>query len=314
MQAQFYPSIEHIARLLGRFEGRGLHITPPHLRRKNAILSIHSSLAIEGNSLNLDEVTALINNKKVKGPRRDILEVQNAIQLYEQIQNFDPMDEKSFLKAHKVLMHKLVPQAGQFRNTQVGVFKQGQLVHQAPPARRVSQLMSQLFKWLQDDQKTHPIIKSCVGHYEIEFIHPFTDGNGRMGRFWQSICLGAYHKLFYFLPVEKLIRARQLAYYKALRASDVKGHATPFIDYMLPVLTDSLEKMLEHSAKPTREYRLELLKQHLAQRVFSRKDYIKIVGSISSATASRDLKHWVQHKLLTATGSHNNTRYRWRGG
>lgn len=312
MHSSFYPVLEKIAHLLGRMEGQGLSVLSPQLRRKNTILSIQSSLAIEGNSLSVELVTDVVNNKKVRGPKRDVLEVQNAIQLYNKIKSFKALDEKHFLKAHKILMHKLLSQAGQFRNTQVGVFQQGRLVHQAPSARLVPELIHKLFKWLKTDTSTHPIVKSCIGHYEIEFIHPFADGNGRMGRFWQSTLLAQHHPVFYHLPVEELIKRHQQSYYKALAKSDRQGHATAFIQYMLPLLEASLQKVLQNKGpqKYTRAHRFEILKEHLSKQNFNRKQYLQVVKTISPATASRDLKHWVEEKKLLASGTHNTTLYR----
>ena len=217
-----------------------------HLRKANRIKTIHSSLAIEGNMLSEEEVADIIDGKTVVAPLRQIQEVRNAIATYELFPTLDAFEEKDLLKAHKVMMQALVDDAGQYRRGGVGVFGERGLVHLAPPAERVPELMGGLFDWLKQSQD-HLLIRSCVFHYEFEFIHPFIDGNGRMGRLWQSLILGKLHPLFEHLPVENMVYANQQQYYDAITASSNAGQSGPFIDFMLSEIYKTLK---EHQGEP----------------------------------------------------------------
>ena len=204
------------------------------LRKINRIKTIHSSLAIEGNKLSEDQVRDIIDGKNVVAPIKEIQEVKNAIKTYEMYPSLDAFNEKDLLKAHGVMMQALVDDAGHYRHGGVGVFGEKGLVHLAPPADRVPMLMRDLFDWLKHS-KDHLLIRSCVFHFEFEFIHPFIDGNGRMGRLWQSLILGKLHPLFEHLPVENMVYSNQQQYYDAITASTNAGQSGPFIDFMLNV-------------------------------------------------------------------------------
>ena len=217
-----------------------------HLRKANRIKTIHSSLAIEGNTLSENEVRDIINGKTVVAPIKEIQEVKNAIQTYELFDSLNPFEIKDLLKAHGVMMAALTDDAGRFRRGNVGVFSEKGLVHMAPPADRVPLLMDNLFTWLRT-AKDHLLIRSCVFHYEFEFIHPFSDGNGRMGRLWQSLLLSKFHPLFQYLPVENMVFANQQAYYEAIAASTQAGQSGPFIDFMLH---DILMTLKSHQGEP----------------------------------------------------------------
>ena len=210
------------------------------LRRANRIKTIHSSLAIEGNTLSEDEVRDIIDGKNVVAPIRQIQEVKNAIATYELYPTLDAFKEKDLLKAHGVMMQALVDKPGRYRSGGVGVFGEKGIVHLAPPAERVPQLMGDLFNWLKNS-KDHLLIRSCVFHYEFEFIHPFVDGNGRTGRLWQSLILGKLHPLFEHLPVENMVYANQQAYYDAIGESSKQGQSGPFIDFMLAEIFKTLK-------------------------------------------------------------------------
>ena len=210
------------------------------LRRANRIKTIHSSLAIEGNTLSEDEVRDIIDGKTVVAPIRQIQEVKNAIATYELYPTLDAFTEKDLLKAHGVMMQALVDKPGRYRSGGVGVFGEKGIVHLAPPAERVPQLMGDLFNWLKNS-KDHLLIRSCVFHYEFEFIHPFIDGNGRTGRLWQSLILGKLHPLFEHLPVENMVYANQQAYYDAIGESSKQGQSGPFIDFMLAEIFKTLK-------------------------------------------------------------------------
>ena len=210
------------------------------LRKANRIKTIHSSLAIEGNTLSEDEVRDIIDGKKIVAPIRQIQEVKNAIQTYEMYPSLDAFKEKDLLKAHGVMMQALVDDAGCYRRGGVGVFGERGLVHLAPPADRVPMLMGDLFDWLKHS-KDHLLIRSCVFHFEFEFIHPFIDGNGRMGRLWQSLILGKLHSMFEHLPVENMVYSNQQQYYEAITASTNAGQSGPFIDFMLNEIYKTLK-------------------------------------------------------------------------
>ena len=215
----------------------------PQLRRKNQIRSIHSSLAIENNTLSLEQVTDVINGKRVLGPPSEIREVKNAYEAYNLLLTFDPFDIEDMLTAHKVLMADLTKEAGRFRSRGVGIFADKQLVHMAPPAKMVPEHIYNLINWAKASD-THPLIKSCVFHYELEFIHPFDDGNGRMGRMWQTLLLTQWKPLFAWLPVEELIRERQQEYYDVLAISDKAADSTVFIEFMLQIIDSALNELL----------------------------------------------------------------------
>jgi len=299
-----------VSEKIGKVDSSVLARPNAELRKRNRIRTIQSSLAIEGNSLTLEEVTAILNNKRVLGPPRDILEVKNAIAVYDRLDSFNPLSINSFCDAHNILMNGLVSKPGEFRTGAVGVFKGPVVVHIAPPASMVRSHMNNLFRYLKAD-KDFPLIKSCVFHYKTEFIHPFTDGNGRMGRLWQTVILRQYSPVFEFLPVESLIKARQSEYYNVLDESDKLGDSTPFIEFMLRVINDSLEELLdEQSGKLTLEDRIEIYRTSIGADAFARKDYMKHFRDISGATASRYLKWAVDRGVLEKTGDKRTTRYR----
>lgn len=211
------------------------------LRKANRIKTIHSSLAIEGNTLTEDEVKEIIEGRTVVAPLSQIQEVRNAIQTYELYASLDPFNVKDLLKAHETMMMALIDDAGKFRRGGVGVYSDKGLVHMAPPAERVPGLIDDLFEWIKQ-AKDHLLIRSCVFHYEFEFIHPFSDGNGRSGRLWQSLILGKLHPLFEYLPVENMVYANQEAYYNAIQSSTKAADSGPFIDFMLQEILNTLKK------------------------------------------------------------------------
>jgi Fic family protein len=219
----------------------GENAPSPHLRKKSQIKTIHSSLAIEHNSLSLKQVTDIIDGKRVLGAPDEIQEVKNAIEAYRLMPELDAFKEKDLLKAHGLMMKDLVKQAGHYRQEGVGVFDgNGNCLHMAPPADRVPQLMGDLFHWVKTT-KEHPLIYSCVFHYEFEFIHPFIDGNGRMGRFWQTMLLSRWKGIFAWLPVETIVKEHQQEYYNVIAKCDAAGNSTAFVEFMLKCLLDTME-------------------------------------------------------------------------
>lgn len=307
------PAILHLLTQVAQKLGEVKAMLPikqsPELRKRNRIKSIHASLAVEGNTLDISQVTAILDNKRVIGPAKDIIEVKNAIKVYEMLKSLDAEKEQSFLKAHALLMESLVPDPGKYRKSGAGIVKGKQLAHVAPPASNVPFLMKDLFRYLK--RSGDPLlIKSCVFHYELEFIHPFSDGNGRMGRLWQTLILMKEFPVFEFLPFETLISMNQKSYYGALSASDKEGSSTRFIEFMLAILEASLAEILKERMKPlSNKDRIDVF---LSGGVveFTRKEYMTFHRSISPATASRDLKTAVDMKLVKKKGDKNNTVYR----
>ncbi|MFH2122898.1 MAG: Fic family protein [Pseudomonadota bacterium] len=207
------------------------------LRRINRVRTIHGSLAIEGNTLSEAQITAILEGKRVIAPPREVQEVKNALAAYDRFGTWKPDVEKDLLEAHRILMSGLIEEAGIYRRGGVGVMAGGQVVHMAPPADRVPHLMADLFGWLAATD-AHPLIAGSVFHYEFEFIHPFADGNGRMGRMWQSLILTCWNPLFADIPVESMVYEHQQHYYDALNASTGRADSAPFIAFMLRMILD----------------------------------------------------------------------------
>lgn len=216
----------------------------PILRKVNRVKTIYSSLAIEQNTLSLEQVTDVINGKRILGPPQDIREVKNAYEAYERVSALDPYSIKNLLLAHKIMMEGLVKDAGSFRNGNVGVYAGTELIHAGTPAKYVPDLMKQLFTWLKQS-KYHPLVKSCIFHYEFEFIHPFADGNGRTGRLWQSLILQKWKDVFAWIPVETLVYENQGEYYKVLQRADHAGVSTEFVEFMLVMIRNALKDISE---------------------------------------------------------------------
>jgi len=304
--------ISEISRGLGRLESVSFAPPNPNLRRKNRIKTIKSTLAIEGNTFTEEQITAILENKKVVGSQKEIREVQNAIELYDRIDSFRPGKEKDFLKAHSILMQVLVDGAGNYRSKNVGILKGRVVKHLAPKPRMVGELMKKTTELDQDRKRIHPLVLSSVAHYEIEFIHPFEDGNGRIGRFWQALILTKYDPIFKFIPIENLVEKNQLRYYEVLESCDKKGDSTLFIEFMLEVILESLSDFSRDIKGVTASStdRLMKAKQEFKKREFSRKEYMELFKSISSATASRDLKNGVEQGQLEREGDKNKSRYR----
>lgn len=300
--------ITSISEKLGEINATYLSKQSPQLRKQNRIKTIHSSLQIEGNTLTEEQITALIENKRVIGPEKDVLEVLNAIKLYENLEKYKFYSDKSFLKAHKELMNGLIQSPGKYRTKGVGIVKGNIVEHIAPPAENVPYLMKDLFEYLKDSEEL-TLIKSCVFHYEMEFIHPFIDGNGRMGRLWQTLILMSEYPVFEFLPFETLISQTQNEYYNSLAMCDKLGKSTMFIEYMLGVIDKSLSSLLDYNNRIFKDVdRLEYFIK-LGAKEFTRKDYMNTFKNLSSATASRDLKKGLELKLFESIGFLNKTKY-----
>lgn len=220
------------------------------LRRESRIKTIHSSLAIENNSLSLEQITAIINGKRVLGAPNEIQEVKNAVQSYDLLLSLDSTKEKDLLRAHALMMKDLVRNNGRYRSGGVGIFNGQNVVHVAPPASSVPALMKDLFRWVKRAD-VHPLVKSCVFHYEFEFIHPFQDGNGRLGRLWQSAILKDWKKVFAWIPVESLIKKNQAKYYRVLRACDATADSTAFVEFLLLLILKAAEEIVQNEKRVT---------------------------------------------------------------
>lgn len=300
--------ITSISEKIGQVNAVYLVKQSPQLRKQNRIKTIHSSLQIEGNTLTEEQITAIIENKRVLAPQKDINEVLNALKVYDKLKAFKPHSEKSFLEAHQILMNGLVENSGSYRKNSVGIVKGSKLAHLAPPAENLSFLMKDLFNYVKNKEEL-TLIKACVFHYEMEFIHPFLDGNGRMGRLWQTVILMNEYPVFEFLPIETIISATQENYYKALSISDKQGKSTVFIEYMLEVIDKALFELLKFNNRVlTDNDRLDYFIS-LGKKEFKRNDYMNVFKNISSATASRDLKKGIDLNLFEKTGDKNKTIY-----
>lgn len=240
-------SVAAIAEALGRWSATEEPLLSPRLRRDNRIQTIHASLAIEQNSLSLDQVSAILDGKPVLGPAREIQEVRNAIAAYEALPRWNPGQRQDLLEAHALLMAGLIESPGRFRRGGVGIYRGKQLVHMAPPAARVAGLVDDLLDWLARTD-WHPLLSSCVVHYELEFIHPFADGNGRLGRLWQTLILSRWNPLLAWLPIEAVIRTHQQGYYDALGQADQQAELAPFVAYMLDATLTALQEAIRQQA------------------------------------------------------------------
>jgi Fic family protein len=301
--------IAAISEKIGEVNAKYLVKTNPTLRKQNKIKTIHSSLSIEWNVLSEHQVTAILENKRVVGPEKDITEVLNALDVYKNLNKFKYNSEKDFLNGHSVLMKSLIDHPGKYRTKGVGIVKGSKVEHIAPPYQNVPFLMKDLFLYLKDKSEI-ALIKSCVFHYEMEFIHPFMDGNGRMGRLWQTVILKDEYPLFEFIPFETLISKNQPAYYSALSISDNEGKSTKFIEYMLSIIDESLNELLQNSAKKlSAEDRVQLFLENVLNE-FTRKDYLNYFKDVSSATASRDLKKGVENGIIQKSGDKKTTVYK----
>ena len=300
------------------FETRELH-----LRKENRIRSIQSSLAIENNSLTLEQVTDIIEGRRVLGPPKDIHEVQNAYEAYERVFSMNPYSVEDFLVAHHLLTHDLVKHPGQFRLSDVGVYDaSGRVIHVGARPQFVPGLVKELFSWAKNSDLLD-LVKSCLVHFELEIIHPFEDGNGRMGRLWQSLILSRWNPLFEWLPIESVIHAHQQGYYNALAISNKENDATAFVEFMLEVILETLEEVKvqnrieEESAnyvilpslKPKEREVFEQVKAYLEQYGNIGNQQAQDLTRLSAATVRRYLSFFVEVGLLTSSGSTKGKLY-----
>ena len=303
--------IASISEKIGEVRTAYLNIPQTELRRENRIKTIQASLEMEGNTLSVDQVTALLENKPVVAPQKDIQEVRNAIETYNQINEFDPYSINSLRRAHSLLLKGLVDNAGELRTTAVGIARGDEVAHIAPPAHLIEGQLKSLLDYVKHDEDLL-LIKSCVFHYEFEFIHPFIDGNGRMGRLWQTVLLMQHYPLFEFLPIETLIKQHQQLYYSTLAKCDTLGESTLFIEFMLGIIDKALEELLTtQPAHLTGMDRIKLYQSVVKEKEFARREYMQHFKDISASTASRDLREATDKGILVKTGDGRNTVYRY---
>lgn len=299
---EILDAITQIAELVGQVNATQGLSTNPTLRRTNRIRTIYSSLAIEQNTLSLEQVTAVLNGKRIIAPPKDIAEVKNAYEIYEMMDNLNPYSVNDLLKAHGIMTRELVEESGCFRSGSVGVVdKEGKVLHMGTLPAYVPDLVYELLEWVENSD-IHMLIKSCVFHYEFELIHPFADGNGRIGRLWHTLLLTQWKPMFAWIPIESIIHDRQEEYYRAINKSNFEGESTAFIIFMLSAIKDALEEAVETtvviqnmSGNDLRLYRIE--------KFFDKNDCItnsdiRQMFNVSSATANRILAKMVDEGRL----------------
>lgn len=284
-------SVASITEAVGRFSSVEKISSNLMLRKDNRIKSIYSSLAIEQNSLTLDQVTALLEGKRVIGPPKDIKEVQNAYEIYERLDLLDPFSAEDLLSAHYTMTKDLVQESGMFRTGNVGIVdKDGNVLHFGTLPSQVPFMVADLMEWTKNSDLPM-LIKSCVFHYEFEVIHPFADGNGRVGRLWHTLLLSKWNKLFAWLPVESIIHDRQEDYYRAFNRSNAEGESTVFIEFMLSAIEDALNEAMgdEQNSSTIFDYRWHRIRSFLLSHANIKNADVRVLFSVSSATANRIL-------------------------
>ena len=288
-------SVAEIAELVGKLTSTNMLSSNPILRRSNRIRSIHGSLAIEQNTLSLEQVTALINGKRVLAPPKDIREVENAYEIYERLDELNPYSMEDLLYSHGIMIRDLVKESGVFRSRPVGIADiDGNILHLGAFPQYVPSLVMELLDWVKNSD-LHMLIRSCVFHYEFELIHPFADGNGRVGRLWHTLLLSKWNPVFAWLPVESIIHDRQEEYYSAINTSNNLGQSAPFIEFMLSAIKSSLVDAIENSAEVSygtydkAALRIKRIEDYIEEHPFIMNRDVRALCDVSSATANRIL-------------------------
>lgn len=282
------------------------------LRKTNRIKSIHSSLAIENNSLTLEQITAIIDGKRVLGDPKEISEVKNAYEIYNEILKLNPYSIEDFLYAHSLLTKGIVSESGKFRSSDVGVYANNKVIHMGARPQFIQGLVEELFTWCEKDE-IHALIKSCIVHYEIENIHPFEDGNGRMGRLWQTVILSNWNELFAWLPIETIIHENQEEYYKVLRESDSEGESTIFIEFMLKTILTTLKeyKQVDGLGELNKEERriYEMICGYLKEHNYITTNEASELTKKAPSTLRRYFAKYIELGLIESVGENKNKRY-----
>lgn len=292
-----------IAELVGKVSVSSQISTNPTLRRTNRIRTIYSSLAIEQNTLDIEQVTAVLSGKRVLAPPKDIAEVQNAYEIYENMDKLNPYSIDDLLKAHRIMVKGLVNEAGEFRSRPVGIVDgDGNVLHFGTLLQYVPQLVEELLEWTEKSD-VHMLIKSCVFHYEFEIIHPFSDGNGRIGRLWHTLLLSKWNSLFAWLPIESIIHDNQAKYYDAINLSNSNGNSTVFIEFMLSVIKQALQEAVitdnvKTETKSKSDVRWNVISDFLKTHDYIMNGDVQKLLEVSSATATRILTGFMKSGKL----------------
>ena len=309
-------SVIEIAELVGRLTSISQLSANPTLRRTNRIRTIHGSLAIEQNTLSLEQVTAVLNGKHVLAPPKDIAEVKNAYEIYERLDELDPYSVDDLLTAHGIMTHGLVEESGCFRSRPVGVVdQQGNILHFGTLPDYVPGLVADLLEWAKTTD-VHMLIRSCVFHYELELIHPFADGNGRIGRLWHTLLLSKWNPAFAWLPVESMIHANQQEYYNAINASNNAGESTVFIEFMLSIIKASLIDAIKTSDEMSdvkmdrAAMRWMQIEKFLQTHEFIMNADVRLLCNVSAATANRILAGFASDRKLQKFRESGHWAYR----
>ena len=301
---QIIDYVAAIAELVGRLTSTNQLSANPTLRRSNRIRTIHGSLAIDQNTLSLEQVTAVLNGKHVLAPPKDIAEVKNAYDIYEWLDELNPYSVENLLTAHRIMTRGLVDEAGMFRTRPVGIVdNEGHVLHFGTLPQYVPDLVMELLDWVKNSD-IHILIRSCVFHYELELIHPFADGNGRIGRLWHTLLLSKWNPVFAWLPVESIIHDRQQEYYKAINASNDAGESTVFIEFMLSAIKASLIEAIRTSDEMSDEktdkatLRWNKIDTYLKSHDYIMNADVRKLCGVSAATANRILAALVAKNQL----------------
>lgn len=296
--------VAEIAELVGKLSAVSSLSTNPTLRRSNRIRTIHGSLAIEQNILTLEQVTAVLNGKRVLAPPKDIAEVKNAYEIYERLDELDPYSVDDLLTAHSIMTKGLVEESGMFRTRPVGVVdSEGHVLHFGTLPQYVPDLVIELLDWVKTSE-VHMLIRSCVFHYELELIHPFADGNGRIGRLWHTLLLSKWNTALAWLPVESIIHDRQQEYYDAINASNDAGESTVFIEFMLSAIKASLIEAISTSNEMSDEkmdkatLRWKKIEEYLITHEYIMNADVRELCGVSAATANRILANFADSGKL----------------
>ena len=301
---QMIDYIAEIAELVGNLNVTNRLTANPTLRRSNRIRTIHGSLAIEQNTLSLEQVTAVLNGKRVLAPPKDIAEVKNAYEIYERLDELDPYSVDDLLIAHGIMTRGLVEESGMFRTRPVGVVdSEGHVLHFGTLPQYVPDLVMELLEWAKTSE-VHMLIRSCVFHYELELIHPFADGNGRVGRLWHTLLLSKWNPVFAWLPVESIIHDRQQEYYDAINTSNDAGESTVFIEFMLSAIKASLieainlnDEMSDGKIDKT-TLRWNKIQEYLQTHDYIMNADVRELCGVSAATANRILANMTMERIL----------------
>lgn len=313
---QMIGYVAEIAELVGKLSAVSSLSVNPTLRRSNRIRTIHGSLAIEQNTLSIEQVTAVLNGKQVLAPPKDIVEVKNAFEIYERLDELDPYSVDDLLTAHGIMTRGLVEESGVFRSRPVGVVdNEGNVLHFGTLPQYVPNLVVELLDWAKTSE-VHMLIRSCIFHYELELIHPFADGNGRVGRLWHTLLLSKWNSAFAWLPVESIIHDRQQEYYAAINASNDAGESTVFIEFMLSAIKASLIEAIDASGAMSdgkidkATFRWNKIQEYLKTHDYIMNADVRELCGVSAATANRILSSYIEERNLSKYREGGHWAYR----